>query len=415
MSSRTSYNYDEDGYLIPIYQDSKSDKSDDGETKKKELSEDDPNFVPEHNHEYNIKVTSNSSCSSLENEINLPKTLVREIDSGTFNVKNYNITDIFRWACFNDFLKKFIKNHMDYNPLPIKSKLPNGSPIMMFEHQISTLEWMKERELNMIYGIRGGIIILKQGLGKSLITMVHSLIMPKVENTPTLILVSKTLLSEWKTQGFDKFFNTNPKIKNPPCIKVLYLYKSYGKFENLTKDEILKYDFVITTYETLMSVCKKEGYYEDTLVRGDEHSLYNGKVIEIRCRERNEIIQNVKGYKLLFGIVWNRIVADESPKFSNPKTLLYKCIMSLCGRSKWCLTGTPVRNYATDIWSQLRFCGYDGVSSAKIWSKQYQNYMVIHNLLITMFHMNYEDAGICLPDKINIVRSKIESIRGRML
>ncbi len=35
--------------------------------------------------------------------------------------------------------------------------------------------------------------------------------------------------------------------------------------------------------------------------------------------------------------------------------------MAVYGKYKWCLTGTPIRNYETDIWAQLRFCGYKGV------------------------------------------------------
>ncbi len=34
--------------------------------------------------------------------------------------------------------------------------------------------------------------------------------------------------------------------------------------------------------------------------------------------------------------------------------------MAVYGKYKWCLTGTPIRNYETDIWAQLRFCGYKG-------------------------------------------------------
>ncbi len=55
-----------------------------------------------------------------------------------------------------------------------------------------------------------------------------------------------------------------------------------------------------------------------------------------------------------------RVICDESQKLANPKTMTYKCIMAVYGKYKWCLTGTPIRNYETDIWAQLRFCGYKG-------------------------------------------------------
>ena len=48
---------------------------------------------------------------------------------------------------------------------------------------------------------------------------------------------------EWKTQGFEKFFGEH--------VKVLYLHSDYlGQNINyVTREQIVKYDFVVTTYD----------------------------------------------------------------------------------------------------------------------------------------------------------------------
>ncbi len=40
-------------------------------------------------------------------------------------------------------------------------------------------------------------------------------------------------------------------------------------------------------------------------------------------------------------------------------------------------TGTPIRNYETDIWAQLRFCGYKGVERSHDWNRNGQGLICI--------------------------------------
>ncbi len=113
----------------------------------------------------------------------------------------------------------------------------------------------------------------------------------------------------------------------------------------------------------------------------------------------------MKGTAVIYGTPWERVICDESQKLANPKTMTYKCIMAVYGKYKWCLTGTPIRNYETDIWAQLRFCGYKGVERSHDWNRNGQGLIAFkdHNLISAIFTMSYDDAQMSLPKKLKTI------------
>jgi SNF2 family DNA or RNA helicase len=54
---------------------------------------------------------------------------------------------------------------------------------------------------------------------------------------------------------------------------------------------------------------------------------------------------------------WTRIVLDESQKISDPYTRVFHCLFNMDTTKKWCLTGTPIRNNATEMFGQFQFLG----------------------------------------------------------
>ncbi len=76
--------------------------------------------------------------------------------------------------------------------------------------------------------------------------------------------------------------------------------------------------------------------------------------------------------------------------------------MAVYGKYKWCLTGTPIRNDETDIWAQLRFCGYKGVERSHDWNRNGQGLIAFkdHNFKFLQFLLcHYDDAQMSLPKK----------------
>jgi superfamily II DNA or RNA helicase len=59
---------------------------------------------------------------------------------------------------------------------------------------------------------------------------------------------------------------------------------------------------------------------------------------------------------LLSGIEWGRVVLDEAQNIKNPVAQQTRAARSLRARSRLALTGTPVENRLTDLWSIMQFC-----------------------------------------------------------
>src|SRR3989338_8634304 len=115
-------------------------------------------------------------------------------------------------------------------------------------------------------GIVGGMLCLLMGLGKTLSALYH-VVSSQIENKeefPTLIVVSKTLLYEWRDQGILKFFNG---------VKALYYHKDIlkkSRYDNISFEEMKKHHFVLTTYDACLQAFKKGEYKEKILEYGEE-------------------------------------------------------------------------------------------------------------------------------------------------
>lgn len=305
--------------------------------------------------------------------------------------------------------------HMDLRCLPIKLDTYNQltgekKPVVLFEHQISSINYIRKREKMSansspeLHGLRGSIIKLEMGLGKTLTAITASLIAPRPsylskngeKGFPTLIIASKTVVNMWKRDGFEKFFTSD--------VKVLYFHPSFILplvVKNMGREQIVKYDFVVTTYDMVCSAAKENDIWKEVCEIGDEHTLMHGKIVSIMERKRSQADEpSTTGKHILFHTPWERVVLDESQRCANPKTFTFKAIMSIYGKHKLCLTGTPIRNYDTDIWAQLRICGYTGIVKHQDWKKQGVWCMKNHNLNTAILSVDYKDTNVTLPSKI---------------
>ena len=272
-----------------------------------------------------------------------------------------------------------------------------GPPIMkdefkIWDYQETICKWMDKQELRRpVDGVVGGMLILTMGLGKTLIALHHIFTArrERYEQYPSLVVMSKTLLSEWETKGINKFFTG---------VNALYYHKDIiGKnaFESLTTKDFKKYDIVLVTYDTLLSTCRAYKY-EKTVCEYGESGIHAGKVIKIHHRSR-PLPREHTGPKNLYEIPWERMICDESQKFSNAKTYTFKAVMAVYSRYRWCLTGTPIRNYSVDIWTQLRFCGFDRIEHARKWKHHmFEHFDCAQHMKI----MDYDDAKVEMPEKI---------------
>ncbi len=82
--------------------------------------------------------------------------------------------------------------------------------------------------------------------------------------------------------------------------------------------------------------------------------------------------------ELFTSVVWDLIVLDEAQNIKNSATLQAKAVRSLSGKRKVALTGTPVENRLTELWSIMEFLnpGYLGGEKPfqKVYSRPIEKY-----------------------------------------
>lgn len=253
----------------------------------------------------------------------------------------------------------------------------------LYDHQIKTIQWMLHREATDHCGIRGGIVGLTMGLGKTLTSLMFALMKYRKSETPTLIVTSKTVMSEWRL-AIKQFLGDR--------VKVIYLHKDYmgSNVDRLLPEHLKRVPLVITTYDMVSSIGSKKGYAERAVTRDEA-----GRIVQIDIAD-DPSKKNPKGLNLIFTTKWNRIITDESQRFNNPKTIIYRSIMAVCAKYRWCLTGTPVRNKDRDMFSLMRFMGYTNCKKAIKWQPRM---FVDDNLTRCIMTMSYEDAKITIGKK----------------
>jgi superfamily II DNA or RNA helicase len=161
----------------------------------------------------------------------------------------------------------------------------------------------------------GGCLADDMGLGKTLQTIaLFSDIYPQ-EKKPSLLIMPRSLLYNWEKE-VEKF---NPSLKS-------HIY--YGTGRDL--EEAMSHQLIFTTY---------------AIMRND--------------------IEQLKEHK------FHCIVLDESQNVKNITTQTSKAVMLLEGEHRFALSGTPIENNLTELYSLFRFLNPTMFGSLDAFSKDY--------------------------------------------
>ena len=270
-------------------------------------------------------------------------------------------------------------------------KVPINTKYSLRPHQIEVLQWLDERERNPYMGIRGGIVAVDMGLGKTLCATVHALSRERGRN-PSLIVCSKTLIANWKTD-LEKFFGADWVKEN-----VIFLHRDHlgvRGIDQITREQVRSVELVITAYPACASAhqnhCNTSHYNTPKELENGEVKIYKVGLGSLK-----------KGLDILYSIHWTRIILDESQNIANHNTATYSAVCALKGDKKICLTGTPLRNVDGDVLSQFIFLGINPEPARRAWDFQRFRNLGLDAVLLTM---NYDYAGIKLPEKDDVVIS----------
>ncbi len=274
------------------------------------------------------------------------------------------------------------------------------------------------------YGITGGILALDTGLGKTMqillfilkqhsnriltnkrmINTILNTLRKKLHNDilnkigdflrykpkPTLIVVPKTAVYTWEKE-FKKFFSIGYSDNQ---ISYKILHSEYTNLKTISDDTFSDNLFLITTYDMITNISKKEKTIEDQISRDTKGKIINVGV-PIYSDELKEKFPLKKGINKILYYKYFAVILDESHRITNIKTERFRSMMCLHAEQKWGMTGTMTKNNAcSDIYAQLRFLGYNG-STAKSFTINDFHKEKLNRFIIKL---TKEDSGIDIPE-----------------
>lgn len=206
------------------------------------------------------------------------------------------------------------------------------------QHQEDGMIWCINKELEKQHNqsIHGGIVADEMGCGKTfmMISLIICHFVPR-----TLVVVPLPLMKQWS----DAIYQS---CGHRPLLYYGHRIQQY----NAKKEIFMKAPIVITTYGVV------------------SHQVTNTE-------------------SPLFTHTWNRIIYDEAHHMRNKNTLKYTAGNKLQSTTKWLLTGTPIQNSMTDLYTLCRIIGLQNPIR-----------MNPDDIQSMILRRTKKDVGICLPD-----------------
>ena len=201
-----------------------------------------------------------------------------------------------------DWLKE-IMNKMQNPELIKETKITKDFKAELRPYQQAGVNW-----LTLLDSLHFGACLADDmGLGKTVqILALLNVLRKKKEYTTSLLVLPASLIHNWASE-FKKF---------APKIKFIIAHPSGGDEilgKSTSLEKISCFDIVITTY----------GY--------------------------------VKRYQWIQDFKWNYVILDEAQAIKNTATVQTKSVKSLMSNNRIALTGTPIENRLSDLWSLFDF------------------------------------------------------------
>ena len=235
--------------------------------------------------------------------------------------KNKSIR-LIRNEGYNNFI-----DGLDKSKLEEKIELPSRLKVDLRGYQIIGFNWLKTLDE---YGL-GGILADDMGLGKTvqLLSVICSYLDNAKDRKPSLVVCPSSLALNWQNE-IEKFTRD---------IKSIVIQ---GSLEERTKNikEIPKYDIVITSYELL---------------------------------KRDIELYEKSNYEFKY------IIADEAQYIKNNNTKNAKAIKEIKAETRYALTGTPIENSLSELWSIFDFIMPGYLFSYKKFKELYETAIVKEN------------------------------------
>jgi len=211
-------------------------------------------------------------------------------------------------------LREFAQRLQDFAQQPCLP--PAGLNAELRPYQLQGLSWLQTlRELEV-----GGILGDDMGLGKTLQTLAHLLLEKQAGrlDRPALVVMPTSLIPNWQDEA----------ARFTPDLKVLTLH---GPSRQKHFADAASYDLLLTTYALLP--------------RDIEHWLE---------------------------LPLHLLVLDEAQNIKNASSKAAQAASRLSARQRLCLTGTPLENNLSELWSLFHFLMPGWLGDARTFNRSYR-------------------------------------------
>lgn len=211
--------------------------------------------------------------------------------------------------------------------------LPKGLKAELRPYQMEGYQWL----LNLKENKFGGCLADDMGLGKTLQVLSYFQYIKETEQKQQIVASQIDLFQNEETNicftslvvvPTSLIYNWLREINHFTNLSV-HIHSGFNRNKSIEK-LIGHYDLILTSYGTM----------------------------------RNDI-EMLKEFK------FHTIVLDESQAIKNPSSLTALSVLKLKSEYKFAMTGTPVENSITDLWSQLNFLNPDLLGNFHFFTKKY--------------------------------------------
>ena len=245
-------------------------------------------------------------------------------------------------------IAKLLENIRPDEDLPphLREGTPDAMRFPLLEHQKLGLAWLKQQEEG---SNKAGILADDMGLGKTIqaLALMVTRKSDDVNCKTTLIIAPVALMRQWELE-------IQEKIK--PGHHALSVYKHHGAAKRRF-DYLRRFDVVITTFGSLAAELKRKENWQKVLAE-------NPNALPTAKEELSLIGSNCK---------WYRVIIDEAQCIKNKDTQSAKAVYLLNAQYRLCMTGTPMMNNVTELFSLIHFCRIKPFNSWTLWRHQIQN------------------------------------------
>ncbi len=184
---------------------------------------------------------------------------------------------------------------------------------------------------------------LEMGFGKTLLSLAIGMYNKKATPGPILVVMSKTLLTNWKSE-IEKFFGKNSEIRKKAGLKVLkYVVYHRSHMKNIETYELPKnengetdVDVVLTTVDVIGNCYKKEEIEQKFITKREMETRFGLVEVDVFLRPRNPYTQS----KLLFSERWSSLIIDEIQGYTSITSLRCRGLSAVCAENRIATSGT---------------------------------------------------------------------------